>query len=149
IGIEAKINKAARSLTDFNGATLITVGTVELDVYSPPVIIYEVSPYNDILGRPWIGKINVIGSATHKKIHYLILGGGVSQINNNQIMCHQLHVNLASRLVAHKRHNFSPKRVAIIEAKIDKLLAVGFIVEVSYLEWLANVVLVAKKDQGK
>lgn len=50
------------------------------------MIIYEVSPYNDILSRPWIGKINVIGFATHKKTHYLIPRGGVSQINNNQVM---------------------------------------------------------------
>ncbi|KAI5335159.1 hypothetical protein L3X38_025292 [Prunus dulcis] len=37
--------------------------------------------------------------------------------------------------------NFALERVAIIEAEIDKLLAIGFIEEVSYLEWLANVVL--------
>ncbi|BBN68149.1 Protein kinase superfamily protein [Prunus dulcis] len=46
-----------------------------------------------------------------------------------------------------KRRN-SPERVAIIEAEINKLLAAGFIQEVSYAEWLANVVLVAKKDKG-
>ncbi|KAI5343968.1 hypothetical protein L3X38_011845 [Prunus dulcis] len=47
-----------------------------------------------------------------------------------------------------KRCNFAPARVAIIEAEIDKLLAAGFIEEVSYAEWLANIVLVAKKDKG-
>ncbi|KAI5313520.1 hypothetical protein L3X38_042696 [Prunus dulcis] len=47
-----------------------------------------------------------------------------------------------------KRCNFALKRVAIIEAKIDKLLAVGFIEEVSYEKWLANIVLVAKKDKS-
>lgn len=38
MGMEAKINKSAKSLTGFNGATSITVGMVELDVYSTPVI---------------------------------------------------------------------------------------------------------------
>lgn len=38
IGMEAKINKSLKSLTDFNEATSITVGTLELDIYSPPVI---------------------------------------------------------------------------------------------------------------
>ncbi|VVA32604.1 PREDICTED: Transposon, partial [Prunus dulcis] len=47
-----------------------------------------------------------------------------------------------------KRHNFASEWVAIIEAEIDKLLVVSFIEEVSYAEWLANVVLVAKKDKG-
>ncbi|XP_021803497.1 uncharacterized protein LOC110747663 [Prunus avium] len=93
MGLEAKINKSARSLTGFNGATTVTVGTIDLDVYSPPVIssqtfivIDEVSPYNGILGRPWIGKINAITSATHQKIRYPIPGGGVCQINSDQAM---------------------------------------------------------------
>ncbi|KAI5339158.1 hypothetical protein L3X38_018430 [Prunus dulcis] len=65
----------------------------------------------------------------------------------SQIIFHRLHVNAAIKPIAQKRHNFAPKRVAIIEAEIDKLLAAGFIEEVSYAEWLANVVLVAKKDK--
>ncbi|CAL2239343.1 unnamed protein product [Prunus armeniaca] len=65
------------------------------------------------------------------------------------IICHRLHVNPASKLVVQKRRNFAPERVAIIEAEIDKLLAAGFIEEVSYSEWLANVVLVAKQEKGK
>ncbi|KAI5335513.1 hypothetical protein L3X38_025646 [Prunus dulcis] len=65
------------------------------------------------------------------------------------IICHRLHVNPACKPVAQKRRNFAPERVAIIEAEIDKLLAAGFIEEVSYSEWLANVVLVAKQEKGK
>ncbi|KAI5312880.1 hypothetical protein L3X38_042054 [Prunus dulcis] len=65
------------------------------------------------------------------------------------IICHRLHVNPASKPVVQKRRNFAPERVAIIEAEIDKLLAAGFIEEVSYSEWLANVVLVAKQEKGK
>ncbi|CAL2227731.1 unnamed protein product [Prunus armeniaca] len=84
MGLETKINKSAKSLTSFNGVTTVTVGTIDLDVYSPPIIssqtfmiIDEVSPYNGILGRPWIGKINAITSATHQKIQYPILGGDI------------------------------------------------------------------------
>ncbi|CAL8174057.1 unnamed protein product [Prunus armeniaca] len=90
MGLETKINKSTRSLTGFNGATTVTVGTIDLDVYSPPVVslqtfmvIDEVLPYNDILGRPWIGKINAITSATHQKIRYPISGGEVRQINSD------------------------------------------------------------------
>ncbi|CAL8117995.1 unnamed protein product [Prunus armeniaca] len=93
MGLKAKINKSARSLTGFNDATTVTVGTVDLNVYSSPIVclqtfmvIDEVSPYNGILGRPWIGKINAITSATHQKIRYPILGGGVGQINSDQAM---------------------------------------------------------------
>ncbi|CAL9019699.1 unnamed protein product, partial [Prunus brigantina] len=58
-----------------------------------------------------------------------------------QIICHRLHVHLAIKSVAQMRRNFAPERVAIIEAEIDKLLAAGFIEEVSYAEWLANVLV--------
>ncbi|CAL8117997.1 unnamed protein product [Prunus armeniaca] len=65
------------------------------------------------------------------------------------IICHRLHVNPACKPVAQKIRNFAPERVSIIEAEIDKLLAAGFIEEVSYSEWLAKVVLVAKQEKGK
>ncbi|KAI5311805.1 hypothetical protein L3X38_040978 [Prunus dulcis] len=65
-----------------------------------------------------------------------------------QFICHRLHINPVIKPVAQKRRNFAPERVAIIEAGIDKLLAAGFIQEVSYAEWLANVILVEKKDKG-
>ncbi|CAL8117330.1 unnamed protein product [Prunus armeniaca] len=38
IGFKTKINKSAKSLTGFNGATTITVATIDLNVYSPLVI---------------------------------------------------------------------------------------------------------------
>ncbi|CAL9016033.1 unnamed protein product [Prunus brigantina] len=50
------------------------------------MVINEVSPYNGILGRPWIGKINAITSATHQKIRYPIPGSGIGQINSDQAM---------------------------------------------------------------
>lgn len=44
--------------------------------------------------------------------------------------------------------HFIPKRVVIIEEKIDKLLEVGFIEELMHLTWLANEVLVMKKTRA-
>ncbi|CAL9024306.1 unnamed protein product, partial [Prunus brigantina] len=83
MGLDPKISKLARSLTDFNGATSITVGTIDLDVHSPLVVclqtfmvIDEVSSYNGILGQPWINKIEAITSALHQKIRYPIPGAG-------------------------------------------------------------------------
>ncbi|CAL2278649.1 unnamed protein product [Prunus armeniaca] len=93
MGFEHKISKLARSLTGFNGATSITIGMIDLDVHSPPVVysqtfmvIDEVSPYNGILGRPWISKIEAITSTLHQKICYPIPGGGIGQINSDQAM---------------------------------------------------------------
>ncbi|CAL2278265.1 unnamed protein product [Prunus armeniaca] len=65
------------------------------------------------------------------------------------IICHRLHVNPSSKPVVQNKHNFAPTRVTIIEAEIDKFLSADFIEEVSYSEWLANVVLVAKQEKRK
>ncbi|CAL8119474.1 unnamed protein product [Prunus armeniaca] len=65
------------------------------------------------------------------------------------IICYRLHVNPACKPVAQKRRKFVPEGVTIIEAEIDKLLAAGCIEKVSYSEWLANIVLVAKQEKGK
>ncbi|CAL2239102.1 unnamed protein product [Prunus armeniaca] len=93
MGLKTKINKSAKSLTGFNGSTTVTVGTIDLGFYYPPVIssqtfmvIDEASPYNGILGRPWISKINAVTSATHQKIRYPIPGGSIDQINSDQAM---------------------------------------------------------------
>ena len=63
--------------------------------------------------------------------------------------CHMLHVNPATKPVIQKRRHYAPKRVTIIEAKIDNLLKAGFIEEVVHSAWLANIVLVMKKENGK
>ncbi|CAL2261342.1 unnamed protein product [Prunus armeniaca] len=121
MGFEPKISKLARSLTGFNGATSITVGTIDLDVHSPPVVcsqtfmvIDEVSPYNGILGRPWISKIEAITSALHQKIRYPIPGGGIGQINSDQAMARRC---TAQGLKKSKQLQFTPVMQAANEAR--------------------------------
>ena len=65
------------------------------------------------------------------------------------VACHKLHVDPAAKPIIQKRRHFAPERVAIIEAEINKLLEAGFIEEVAHSAWLANVVLVTKKEKGK
>ncbi|KAM1394811.1 hypothetical protein ACFX2F_030813 [Malus domestica] len=67
---------------------------------------------------------------------------------DSAIVCHKLHIDPAAKPVIQKRRHFAPQRVAIIEAEINKLLEAGFIEEMAHLAWLANVVLVMKKEKG-
>ena len=64
------------------------------------------------------------------------------------VMCHQLNVNPRHWPVIQKRRAFNPERYEAINGEVRKLLAAGFIREVTYPDWLANVVLV-KKSSGK
>ena len=58
---------------------------------------------------------------------------------------HKLNVISSAKPVRQKIKRFHPDRYQVIQAKVDKLLAAGFIREIKYPEWLANVVVVPKK----
>ena len=49
--------------------------------------------------------------------------------------------------VQQKRQVFAPKQNEAITDEVNKLLSAGFIWEVYYPEWLANVVLVKKANE--
>ena len=62
------------------------------------------------------------------------------------IVSHRLNVLPTARLVWQRVRRFHPDRQKIIRDEIDKLLEAGFIREVEYPNWLANVVVVPKKE---
>ena len=59
-----------------------------------------------------------------------------------------MNVNPASKPVQQRRRVFAPDRDQAVRDEVARLLSAGFIREVYYLDWLANVVLV-KKANGK
>ena len=58
---------------------------------------------------------------------------------------HKLNVISLAKPVRQKIRRFHSDRYQIIQVEVDKLLAAGFIKEIKYPEWLANVVVVPKK----
>ena len=65
-----------------------------------------------------------------------------------EIIQHKLNVNPDRKPVQQRRRVFTPERDQVVTNEVTKLLAAGFIREMHYPEWLANVVLV-KKANGK
>ena len=65
-----------------------------------------------------------------------------------RVIEHKLNVNPEKKPVQQKLRVFAPKRNQAIMNEINKLLSAGFIREMYYPEWLANVDLV-KKANGK
>ena len=65
-----------------------------------------------------------------------------------KIIQHKLNMDLEKKPVQQRRRAFAPERDQAILEEVTKLLTTGFIREVYYLDWLANVVLV-KKANGK
>ena len=65
-----------------------------------------------------------------------------------EVIQYCLNVDLEKKPVQQRRWVFTPERNRAIMDEVDKMLVVGFIQEVYYPNWLANVVLV-KKANGK
>jgi hypothetical protein len=59
---------------------------------------------------------------------------------------HKLHVRPDAKLVKQPLRCISEEKRRIIGEEIARLLAAGFIMEVFYPDWLANPVLVLKKN---
>ena len=64
------------------------------------------------------------------------------------VIVHRLNVNSASSPIRQMKRVFTPERDKAIAEKVRKLPEAGFIQEVYYPDWLANVVMV-KKANGK
>ena len=61
------------------------------------------------------------------------------------VASHRLNVLPTAKPVRQRVRRFHPDQHQIIQTEVDNLLALGFIREVKYPEWLANVVVVPKK----
>ncbi|KAJ9544306.1 hypothetical protein OSB04_024013 [Centaurea solstitialis] len=62
------------------------------------------------------------------------------------IISHKLNVDPTFKPVKQKRRKFAPERNKVINDEVDNLLKTGKIREVKYPDWLANVVVVQKKN---
>ena len=60
---------------------------------------------------------------------------------------HKLNVIPSAKPVRQKVRRFHPDRHQIIKTEVDNLLEAGFIKEIKYSEWLANVVVVPNKGK--
>ena len=64
---------------------------------------------------------------------------------NQTVASHKLNIIPAAKPVRQKVRRFHPDRHQIIQIEVDYLLRAGFIREVKYSKWLANMVVVPKK----
>ena len=63
-----------------------------------------------------------------------------------ELVEHKLDLNPGSKPVNQWLRQFSPNKKAAIKKEIPKLLAAGFIREILHPTWLANLVLIQKKN---
>ena len=63
-----------------------------------------------------------------------------------EIAAHQLNVDPSYKPVKQKRRKLGPERAKVVNEEVDRLLKSGLIREVKYPDWLANTVVVKKKN---
>ncbi|XP_017239352.2 uncharacterized protein LOC108212130 [Daucus carota subsp. sativus] len=63
-----------------------------------------------------------------------------------EVITHKLNVDPNHKPVQQRRRKFAAERNKIINDEVSRLLKAGMIKEVDYPEWLANVVIVQKKN---
>jgi hypothetical protein len=65
---------------------------------------------------------------------------------SRDIIEHKLEVNPSARPKKQRLRKMSDEKVATAKVEVQKLLDAGFIHEVYYPSWLANIVMVKKKN---
>ncbi|RVW22226.1 Retrovirus-related Pol polyprotein from transposon 17.6 [Vitis vinifera] len=163
--------KPRTNLIGFNGSSTTSLGDIILPVRAGPVtlnvqfsVVQELSPFNIILGRTWLHYMKAIPPHIIKcslmtqeetqsiqnilRSNHDIFAWTHSDMKgiHPSIASHKLNVFPAARPIRQKIRRFHPDRQRVIQDEINKLLEAGFIREVSYPDWLANVVVVPKKE---
>jgi hypothetical protein len=65
---------------------------------------------------------------------------------SRDIIENRLQGSPSTRPKKQKLHKMSKEKVEAVKAEVQRLLDTGFISEVAYPQWLANVVMVRKKN---
>ncbi|KAM1431158.1 hypothetical protein ACFX2I_047142 [Malus domestica] len=60
------------------------------------------------------------------------------------IICHHLSIDPKTKPVRQKRISYDAERYEVMKVEVEKLKGIGFVREVNYPTWVANVVLVKK-----
>ncbi|KAG7564288.1 Retrotransposon gag domain [Arabidopsis suecica] len=63
-----------------------------------------------------------------------------------EVTCHRLNTDPNFKPVRQKRRRLGPDRTKAVQDEVERLLKASLIMEVQYPEWLANPVVIKKKD---
>ena len=84
-----RLSSTGRILSDFNRATIVTIGDITLPIKAGLVVqqvifsvVEDLGPYNAIIGRAWLHAMKVVSSTYHQMISYLTSVGQVDLLSN-------------------------------------------------------------------
>ncbi|GKB73271.1 hypothetical protein Tco_0934683 [Tanacetum coccineum] len=130
------------------------------------VVVRSSSPYNGIIRRPGVRKIQAVPSTAHGMIKFPV-AGGVLTLKSSKIIpieCAAVsgpegqpsnaHQAIKERIkegclpVRQNRRSQAADRNQAIQEEVEKLIDAGIMKEVHYHNWLSNPVMVKKHDDS-
>jgi hypothetical protein len=96
LGLEHKdLDRKVDPLYGFSGESVMPVGRVTIKVHAGTVssptkfwVLNSYSPYNAILGRPWLHKMRAVPSTLHQRLRFLT-PEGIMEVRGNQVIAKQ------------------------------------------------------------
>ncbi|XP_010424499.1 PREDICTED: uncharacterized protein LOC104709616 [Camelina sativa] len=127
----------------FTSETSMSLGTITLPVSTQGVVkiveftVFDrTAAYNVILGTPWLYQMKAVASTYHQR----------NARYQSRSYLPRAECRPTFRPVKQKRRKLGPERAEIVNKEVERLLKAGQIREVKYPEWLANTVVVKKKN---
>uniref|UniRef100_A0A2N9ENB8 Uncharacterized protein n=1 Tax=Fagus sylvatica TaxID=28930 RepID=A0A2N9ENB8_FAGSY len=184
LGLEHKdLDRKVDPLYGFSGESVMPVGRVTVKVHAGTVssptdfwVLNSYSPYNAILGRPWLHKMKAVPSTLHQRLRFPNPrrnngGASLSQELRDGLTallmeysdvfawspyeapgvdpafaCHSLNVDPLIRPVVQKGRRISPLHQEAVCEEVNRLIEAEAIREILYPTWLSNTVVVKKKN---
>ncbi|RVW98476.1 Transposon Ty3-I Gag-Pol polyprotein [Vitis vinifera] len=141
-----------RILSGFNGASTTSLGDIVLPVQAGPVTLNTIQISEEETHLTYISSLltpeeprNIQDALRQSHDVFAWAHSDMKGIHPS-IVSHKLNILPTARPVRQRVRRFHPDKQKIIQDEIDKLLEAGFIREVEYPDWLANVVVVPKKE---
>nr|GEV45151.1 reverse transcriptase domain-containing protein [Tanacetum cinerariifolium] len=147
---------------------LVTIGDEEHSASSWMnfVVVRSPSPYNGIIGRHGVRKLQAVSSTAHEMLKIpvewerikvtinpehpdqtVMIGSTLTEEGRNRhIAEHRVNVREGCFPVKQKRWGQAADRIQAIHEEVDKLMEARIMKEVHYHDWLSNTVMVKKYD---
>jgi hypothetical protein len=104
LGLEHKdLDRKVDPLYGFSGESVMPVGRVTVKVQAGTIssstefwVLNSYSPYNAILGRPWLHKMKAVPSTLHQRLRFLT-PEGIMEVRGDQVMAKQCLIAAAQQ----------------------------------------------------
>nr|GEV47208.1 reverse transcriptase domain-containing protein [Tanacetum cinerariifolium] len=127
------------------------------------MVVTSPSPYNGIIGRPGVRRIQAVPSTAHGMLKFLVAGETVTLQSSRIILLeckmepadmtgvprhiveYRLNIREGFLPVRQKKRGQTPERNKGIYEEVEKLVDVGIMKEVHYHSWLSNPIMKCTK----